>query len=140
MENPYRPSECLPVETASKPPWHERLLVGLAFAFSCLPLISLAILSLFTLLMPKAAPFASGSGDAVERWLLSLVMGLLLFSAGLALLLRRRWAAPLFAVYALALASFSAATSWQRPRIVALMLVCACFAYAMLLRLRGRLR
>lgn len=139
MDNPYRPSEFVPVETTpAKAPWYERLIVGLIFGFCCLPLASLAILGLFTLFMPNGPSFDVGQG--VGQWLLGIAMAVLLLSAGVGLLLRRRWAVSLFAVYAMTLAAWSTAIGWQTPRIVGLVLVCASLAYASLLRIRGRLR
>jgi hypothetical protein len=139
MDNPYRPSEFVPVETTpAKPPWHERLIVGLIFGLCCLPLGSLAILGVFSVFMSGSPLFDDGRGGG--EWLFGIAMAVLLLSAGVGLLLRRRWAVALFAVYAMALASWATAIGWQTPRIVGLVLVCASLAYALLLRMRGRLR
>ncbi len=44
MENPYRPSNIMPVEASSKPSFREPLAVGLMFGFYAFPLVTTVLI------------------------------------------------------------------------------------------------
>jgi hypothetical protein len=140
MENPYRPSNIVPVEASGKPPFRERLALGLIFAFCAFPLITTVLFYLIEEIPSGEHTYYRIIGPGSDRVWFGILASIVLFIAGLALIYRRRLAVGLFWLSLIALTIANLVIGWRNDRIIGLVLVASFLAYALVLRKRGRLR
>lgn len=141
-DDPYRAPDSRAVVAREKAPWHERVLVVLAFLASALPFaFALLVSALQTVLSVRERPPLLIDATPSAMLMVAVLVNLVMFVAGLMLLLRRRSALWL---YPAAIAAIAASALWHRDWVRGDTIWCviglACLAYAMLLRRRGRLR
>jgi hypothetical protein len=140
MENPYELSKDALPPLPPKPPFRERFAVGVMFAVCTIPLLSIVIVKFMEYLPRSDEPISyrivgPGGVDLLQP----LLMSLLLFAAGIALMLRRRMAVWLFATYILVLAVTHLVMGWSTDRLIGTTIIAVFLAYALALRKRGRL-
>lgn len=140
MENPYRPSNIMPVEASGNPSFCERLAVGLIFAFCSFPLVTTVLFYLIGQIRSGEHTYYRVVISEEDSFWLGLLMSVVLFVAGLALMYRHRLAIWLFGGYLVALTIANFTMGWRNDRIIGLALFCTFLAYALVLRKRGRLR